>query len=195
MMLNNKQDGFTLVELMVASAIFIGVLAFVGGAFSLFVGKQRAQINQQILQTEIQNFFEVIERDVKTSYGETFPDYDASSARHSEITFMNQEQKFAQGTPVESKYQLKTSNGTGRIVFFDKAGNEVALTSDRIDIKGLNFKWNKPQTLSGDQRYLTGSALRLTAVVNACVKDDAQSCVVVQSTMSSQQTKPLNENP
>lgn len=181
--------GFSLVELVVAAAIFGSVLVFVGGSFSLFVGKQRAQINQQQLQQEIQNLFDILGREVKTAYGETFPVY---SGPAESVSFMNQEQKY-NATKVESIYQLGSSGGYGKVLMSNDGGiNMFALTSDTIDVKSLKFIWSKPETPTTERPYLWGTSTRLTVAIKACVKGDDNSCVIVQDTMASQQLNPLN---
>ncbi len=199
-MKQQKNNGFSLVELMVAGAIFVLVLGFVGGTFSLFVGKQKQQLSQQLLQQEVQNFLEVIERDVRTAYGETFNPPDPAS--NSSISFMNQEQKMVVPSTdrVEHLYFLETDtseNDIQRIYYDDGTGGVVIpITSNKIDIKNLEFKWNQGQTNtdSTGKKFLTGVHLRLTIALEVCVKEDPTVCLQTQTTIANRQTNPIDEN-
>ncbi|MDO8512717.1 MAG: prepilin-type N-terminal cleavage/methylation domain-containing protein [bacterium] len=196
-----KNSGFSLIELMVAGSIFILVLGFVGGIFSMFVSRQKQQVDTQLLQQEVQNFLEVIERDVRTAYGEKFNDPNASS--NQSISFMNQEQKFTLPVSerVEHQYSLKTDmveNWIGRVYYNDGSGSlsmPIPITSDKINVTNLEFKWNKGKfaTDSSGNHYLTGVPLRLTIALEVCRRDDLTSCLQTQATIASRQTKPIDE--
>lgn len=189
--------GFSLIELIVAASIFVGVLAFVGGTFSLFVAKQRQQISQQLLQQEVQNFFDVIDREARTAYGETFESSGCVPV-NSCIQFMNQEQKYVVSpqVAVKSEYALSgpATDGTRKINYMDKITNlPVPLTSDNVNVTDLKFSWIGVSVASdGTKNYLSGVAPRLTISVTVCEKTNSTSCLHAQTTISSRQTRPID---
>ena len=205
-MINNqyqKNQGFSLIELMVAASIFVGVMALIGGTFSVFISKQKQQINQQLLQQDVQNFLDTIDREVKTSYSDSFQVVDPSHP--SWIKFYNQEQEVpaSGGARVFSEYKYGIDNANGNIGRVMYGGNATVdsltgyewLTSKRIDVKELNFILNSPTTVVAEPSYLSGAALRITVTIKACVageSESATSCVQSQATMNSRQTKPID---
>jgi len=173
--------GFTLVEMLVALMIFVIVLAITGGVYTTFVQKQRDQLGQQNVQQDVLNFFDMLEREIRTSYGETFPD--ASNTSLNSLSFNNQ------------------NGDTGRVTYSKNANNQIersedggpglVVTSNRTYVKDLKFLVPSKSILSDDGTYLTGMPTRVTVLVNACVDKDNVSCFSTQTSLSVRQFKPM----
>jgi len=176
-----KNNGFTLVEMIVALSIFVIITAIVGGVYVTFVQKQRDQLGQQNVQQDIQNFFDILEREVRTSYGETFPD--ASNTIHSSLQFNNQN-----GSGTEVSYSKNADNKIERAV---NGGSGVAITSDRTFVKDLKFMIPSKSNASADGTYLVDMPTRVTVLVTACVDKDANGCFSTQTSLSVRQFKPM----
>jgi type II secretory pathway pseudopilin PulG len=178
MIIQRNNKGMTLVELLVAMSVFMLVLGLVGGIYVNYVGKQKQQLSQQFLQQDLQNFFDTIERDVRTSYGDTL------SVVGSWIDFYNQEQK-------RSDYFL-VSNAINHN--FTKK-----ITSTKISINKLNFTLSSPAPTpasdSTGKMYLSGSPMRVTISARACLLDFPTDCIDAQTTVTSRQTNPFPSSP
>lgn len=170
-MINNR--GFTLVEMLVSLAIFVIVTAIVGGIYTTFVQKQRDQLGQQNVQQDIQNFFDTLEREVRTGYGDKFAIISGS------LVFNNQES-------LEVTYAKNGSNQITR--------NNTPITSDRTYVKELKFLVPSTSTKVDDgsgYSYLAGVPTRVTVLVEACVDISGKNCLSTQTSLSIRQFKPM----
>lgn len=173
----NKINGFTLVEMLVSLAIFVIVLAIVGSTYMTFVKKQREQLGQQNVQQDIQNFFDTLEREIRTGFGDTVVVNSSGS-----LTFYNQE-----------KVSVTYMQAGGKIKRREFGGSADTITSDRTWID--QFKFIVPSasvktTDSGGNSYLTGMATRITVLIKACVDKAGNSCFSTQTSLSVRQLTP-----
>lgn len=168
-----KNAGFTLVEMLVSLAIFIIVTAIVGSIYTTFVQKQRDQLGQQNVQQDVQNFFDTLEREVRTGYGDTFPS--ATNVSASSLTFKNQEK-------IDVTYKLDAANKIER--------NNVVITSGRTYIEKLQFIVPSKSVKSSDGLYLTGMPTRVTVLVRACADKAGNGCFSTQTSLSVRQFTP-----
>lgn len=177
--------GFTLVEVLVAVAIFASVMAVAGSVFVGFVSKQRVQLRQYALQQDIFNFFDMLDREIKTGYGDTF---DPNS---NVLSFYNQTQNKTAVPSPNKKSSYRMQNGA---IVYQLGGDSEKITSNNTEIKSLKFTLSdtKPTVLNGS---LVGSPMRVTVSLKACPKDGAATeCVDVQTTITCRQVLPHPEN-
>ena len=81
-----RQAGFTLIEVLVAVALFSITLLIVIGVYGQFTDTQRREIGEQQLQEDMRVVFEQFNREARTAFGTTFPDGDTGST----VRFRNQ---------------------------------------------------------------------------------------------------------
>jgi prepilin-type N-terminal cleavage/methylation domain-containing protein len=177
-----KINGFTLVEMLVSLAIFVTIIAIVGGIYTTFVQKQRDQLGMQNVQQDVQNFFDTLEREVRTGYGDQFA---LSPAPTPSLHFFNQGQ-------IEVTYD----KSGGKITRKEASGTPVAITSDRTWIQELKFivpskSDGTTSVFNGGVPYLTGMPTRVTVLVKACVDKDEYHCISAQTSLSVRQLGPM----
>lgn len=177
-----SQKGFTLVEMLVAVGIFALVIAVAGGVFVGFVSKQRVQLRQYALQQDIYNFFDILDREIKTGYGDTF-----ESDPNSELSFFNQGQNRVDTSEIpniRSEYRLNQ----GAIEY--RFGSDwEKITSNNTEIKKLNFIISDGTLTATSDGSLVGSPMRVTVSLEACPKDGApEECINAQTTVTCRQT-------
>lgn len=194
-----KNRGFSLIELIVAASVFVGVMVMVVGIYSLFINKQRQQVDQQLLQRELQNFFDVFEREAKTAYVDDF-ELDATDPTH--ISFLNQEQEYAASAAARRTSQYKLDSVSKRIMYRDKTQGAsesdvvfIPLTSTNVSMEKLNFVVSDlpAVTSSPTGEYLSGASLRITIDAKACTKSPTPSCINAQQSLTVRQTKPITK--
>jgi len=175
--LKNKIGGFTLVEMLVSLAVFVIVTAIVGGIYTTFVQKQRDQLGMQNVQQDVQNFFDTLEREIRTGYGDTF--VVNNTATSSSLVFNNQE---------KDSVEYGWDNTENKV----KRGG-ASITSDRTYIQQLNFIVPSISVAAGDATYsyLTGPSTRVTVLVKACVDKADNNCLSTQTSLSIRQFKPM----
>lgn len=167
-----RQSGLTLIEIVIAVGIFTLLVGTVAGVFATFARGQRSGLEQATLLGDAQTFLELLEREVRTGYGNTF------SGSGSTFAFKNQE-----GLPVT--YGLD-STGT-RI-----QRNGVAVTSAAFEVRSLDFSVTASGVDPGPPSLLTGQQGRVTVRVHVCprgITDDR--CLITQATLTSRQYAPI----
>src|SRR5436190_24402116 len=69
---SHKQSGFTLIELIVSVGIFAMLLIVITGIVARYFAAERIAIAQQNLQEDVRFAVEMMAREIRTSYGDTF---------------------------------------------------------------------------------------------------------------------------
>jgi len=170
---SNKQKGFTLLEVVVASAIFGVLIVLISGIFVSMVKGNRERLGQQVLQQDIQNFFETLDREARTGFGDTFT---ASSS--DTLEFKNQALE-------EVTYTLDSAGGVGIV---KRSGTE--LTSSKTDVRELAF-YADAATADGDILTKLGMiTVSLYACPAATPSGEDSGCIRFQTTVTSRQSKP-----
>lgn len=131
-----KERGFTLLELVIAIAIFLTILIILGGMVLAAVRAQRVAIATQQVQDTLRSTLEILGRDVRlaakdtagTCVGASRADFIPSSGASSALTFISDRGHCL-------KYSL-ISQQVHRLI--DGATDEI-LTSDNVFITALNF--------------------------------------------------------
>lgn len=123
----NKQKGFTLIEIMIATALFSIITTVSFSAFFLILNKQKEiQVLSQVTNN-LNMVLESISRELRMGY-----DYNISN--NNKITFTTKE-------GLSGIFELKEINGNGFIKrkIEGRDTNKVSLTGSNIDIKKLEF--------------------------------------------------------
>lgn len=190
--------GFTLVEIVVTTALFILLVGALMGLYSAFTKNHREQFSEQIVQQDIQNMFETMDREVRTGYGSTFGSNNAGTA----FWLVNQngecvEYKLDTSTPARVERVVAPQNVPCDESAFSSTGQP--LTSSGTNITKLSFSGvtaptaNAPAngatqgTLSGTQGSVTVS---LTACPAGLPPSATSRCVNIEQTEVSRQYVP-----
>lgn len=182
-----RRDGFTLIELVVAATIFLVLLGVIGGMFATFVRGQRIRLGQTTLLGDVQTFLELLEREVRTGYGNTFrcaasdPTSAVLECAGPSLVFTNQERK-------EVSYALNvTAIERGE----EGVSAPYAITGRGLEVRDLRFSVAQ----SGSDRgtppqfpILTKQQGRVTIRLRVCPRgvDDGR-CIVMQTSLTSRQ--------
>lgn len=134
--ISESERGFTLLELVIALAIFMVILIILGGMVLGAVRAQRVAIATQQVQDTLRSALEILGRDIRlaaknTTASSCVParaDFSPSSGESSSLTFISDRGKCL-------KYSLSNQQ-VHRLI--DGATDEV-LTSDNALITALNF--------------------------------------------------------
>lgn len=168
----NGQRGLTLVETVVVLGIFMVLLGAVTSVFMAVTRGQQSAFAQATLLSDTQTFLELLEREVRTGFGNTF------SGSGSTFAFKNQE-------GLDVTYGLD-SQGT-RI-----QRNGIDITGAALEIRSLDFSVVTPGTDPGPPAILTGEQGRVTVRMRACPRGiDDERCLVVQTTLTARQYGPI----
>jgi prepilin-type N-terminal cleavage/methylation domain-containing protein len=180
----NKIGGFTLVEVLVSLAIFVIVTVIVGGTYMTFVQKQRDQLGMQSVQQDVQNFFDTLEREVRTGYGDVDEngEGDKVETNGGYLRFKNQGGNYVMHR-TNPQHQIIRSTGTPEVV-----------SSDRTYIQELKFSVpnvaGRKSDFNDGINYLYGMPTRVTVFVKACVDKPDNNCFTAQTSLSFRQLKP-----
>lgn len=186
--------GFTLVETLVVVSLFVVLLGSLGGIYLTFVRQHRGQAAAASLQQDLQNFFEVLDREVRTGFGTTF----VTLAGDQEFALKNQNTECV-------KYGLGTGADAGRLVrvVSPTAGCDPTvlslssgdpLTARATEVRALYFRHVTVPTV--DTRgtadpaddILVGQQGRVTVSLRACPRGRPDTdCIDVQTTITSRQ--------
>lgn len=191
--------GLTLIEIVVGIGIFVSLIGMVGGAYLAMMRTQGEQIQIQYVIGDINNFFEILDREIRTGYGHTF-------------------QKYGNGLELVNQYgdcvRYELDANAGKIMRtawdgWDSVNGQCStptavpdtITSERTDITHVSFG---PVVRSDIKEAVTYRQQgRVTVLVGACPRnvDDITSwqddgrCVTVQTTVTSRQFSVFNPNP
>lgn len=180
--------GFTLIELVVALGVFSLLIGAVTGSFVSLARNQRSGLAQTTILGDAETFLELLEREVRTGYGNTF------AGGESTFTFTNQEGNAVTYSLVNTAIQR----------------NRVALTSPAVEVSALHFlpvaSTRNDNVLTGDPTddFLGGFADndqgnhqgRVRVRIRACPRgvagtDTDGRCIFVQTTLTSRQYAPF----
>lgn len=191
---SRPQAGYTLIEILTAAGIFVVLLGVVSGIFITFLRGQRSTLAQSALIGDVQTFLELLEREVRTGYGNTFR-CAASDPTSSGLTCVSDTFVF---TNQESNEVTYRRNATDRSIEREAGGVGVRLTTPAVEITTLEFTVTQTNVDPGDQTVvpperpiLTGQQGRVTVRIRVCPPgiDDGR-CFVTQTTLTSRQYGP-----
>lgn len=184
------RDGFTLLELVVAATIFLVLLSVIGGMFATLVRGQRSRLGQTTLLGDVQTFLELLEREVRTGYGNTFrcaasnPTSSVLECAGPSLVFTNQER-------TEVTYAL---NGTA-IERREGAGAPYAITGRTVEVRHLLFSVAQSGSDPGTPPQfpvLTERQGRVTIRIRVCPRGVGDMrCMVMQTSLTSRQYGPV----
>lgn len=103
-MTNRQQQGFTLIEMVVAVSIFSIILLMVVSIFSRFINIQRHDIAEFRLQENVRLALEVFNREARLSYGNTY------AVQGTAVIFRNQNGACVTYRVAEKKFQRAERN-------------------------------------------------------------------------------------
>ncbi len=178
--LKKRNRGFTLVELIVAVAVFIVAMDVLTTTFISLGKTQRRQKDVQMLQGDVQSFFETLDREVRTGYGETF------STGTNSLFFRNQNGNCVTYYLSDGKmHRSEDSTATGSCA---ENTSGTVLTSSRNVFSDISFS----ATSSGVDTSQTPPILSSQGFVQlsfkACINAATPSnCMVVQTSITSRQ--------
>lgn len=196
---HGSSRGFTLIELVVAVGVFALLVGTVAGVFVSLTRGQRSGLAQSTILGDAETFLELLEREVRTGYGNTF-----TAPTTDSFQFQNQDQE--QITYCLGNTVAGCTAGSTQIIRIGPTSTDQ-LTSRSVDIRFLEYT-AVPATpndhgTAGDATddFLGGFADgdpgnrqgRVTVRIRACprgVTDDAR-CIFVQTTLTSRQYAPL----
>lgn len=187
-----KTAGLTLIEIVVAIGVFVMLLALVGGTYLTMVRIQGEQFQVQHVIGDIDNFFDILDREIRTGYGNTFEEQGGV------LELVNQhgdcvEYKLAGGGIQRTQFEDWNSvarSCSGSIT------STTSITSRRTNIEELSFvpvQETSVETVD-NQEVTWGRQGRVTVFVGACPEDldvtswrDDGRCVATQTTVTSRQ--------
>lgn len=175
-----SSSGFTFLEILIASGMFVLLLGAVLSVFTLFTRQQRIGLTAGALVGEAETFLEVLEREVRTAFGTTFSNPSGASS----VRMRNQNGQ-------EVTYRLDAS---GLRIIRDVGGSAEFVTGDQVDVRELTFSVTTPTVDVGTPPQvpiLTGQQGRVTVGTRLCPRgvDDAR-CLVLQTTLTARQYAP-----
>ena len=166
-----SSSGFTLIEAGVAVSMFVILLGAIMGIFTTFTRQQRSGIAQATLLGEAQSAVELLEREVRTGFSDTF-----RSSGPANFSFVNQE-----GNPIT--YQRDGTRITRQ---------GVPITSSVVEVRSLEFVVLAASVDPGVPRILTTQQGRVTVRMRICPKGiDDNRCLPLQTTLTSRQYAPF----
>lgn len=169
-----QSHGFTLIELMVAIAVFAIILLVVARIMSQFLTAQRQAVAERQVQEDVRFALELMAREVRTGYGSTY------SVNRDVLTFRNQNGECVAYALAQQR-QLARARGTADSADCASALDDfLPITAAETNITRLAFA---VQPLApANQGFVT---IALTA------HPTGGSNVVVQTTITSRQVVPF----
>jgi prepilin-type N-terminal cleavage/methylation domain-containing protein len=162
-----SNKGFTMVELIVAMAVFIVLLTVAVGTFVKIMRTQRGLIDRMAVNSNTGLVLEQIVREIRTGYFFCGDGTSACNESGSSISFINHEGK-------SISYSL-----SGGAIIQTIGGNSVVLTAADVLIKDLNF-----QVTQADGNIC--NPWRITVKMKIASRDsEPERDVKIQSTVSS----------
>lgn len=184
--------GFTLMEMVIVSGLFIALLGILGGIFTQFTQNYRRQMRRLEIQQDVMNFVETMDREVRTGFGATFAD----SASGTVFFLKNQNTdcvKYGPGSGANAGRLVRAWGGPGCMEATVDLATGDPLTSRRTDVRDLTFSYVKVPTVDygaagAEDDLLTGEQGRVTLHMRVCPKDAPDTeCLKIQTTMTSRQ--------
>lgn len=172
--------GFTLIEIIVAVGVFSIILLISAGIFSGYTDNQRRAIDTQDLQESVRLSLEVMSRELRTAYGESFV------LANNALTFRNQNGNCVQYSLGEDKImRSETENSDTDCDIASFSSSAESLTGKDIVVNALAFKpW--PSFVEDENLLSQGF---VTIVLQASTVDE-QKTLNVQTTVASRQVAP-----
>lgn len=130
-MMQQKKNGYTLIELLVSISVFAIVVTMVSGAFTITLKGQNKTATVQNVADNIRYAMEVIAKEVRM--GDSFP----PPGTHSDFTFTS-------NMPARTGNQVRFRLDNGRIMFDDDTNPATApedslTSSSNVNITALSF--------------------------------------------------------
>lgn len=185
-----SQRGFTLIEILVAIAIFSIALLIVIGAYSRFVRSQRSSIGSQELLEDVRLTLEVFNREARTAFGSTYRLLEDGNADG--ITFRNQNgvcvlYLLQDGVLVRNQattaQQAADCSSLGLYNPADDA--PVSDAGNEVVIEELHFQVT-PAAVGGDTQLSSQGYVTVTMVIRPSTGTE-RDAISLQSTVTSRQ--------
>lgn|SRR3989344_2774898 len=162
----SRKTGFTLIEMLVAMAVFAVLVVIVGSSFVYVLDLQRYAFNVQKVQENSSFFLEAFAKELRTSTIASIPDSNCASGTDPSLTIINQDGEAVQYAL--SGYNLvRTVNGAPSTV----NSNSIRFTNLGFCVLGA---------LTGDLRQP-----RITMVAGITTPDARQKALAyIQTTLS-----------
>ena len=176
---HNSIRGFTLIELVVAIGIFTTAVTLASGVFGHFVGTQRRDIAEQKLLEDVRFAMEIMERELRTGYGDTY----AINASGSSLEFRNQERDCVRFELDDGA--ITRAQGSGGACNFTASSGE-RITSKDVVIDDLRFDPIGSGVVVEDDKLIRQGFV--TIILNAkSSKNNSLPSFPIQSTVASKQ--------
>jgi prepilin-type N-terminal cleavage/methylation domain-containing protein len=181
-----SQRGFTLVEIVLATGIFVVLIAVMIGIFSQFTSTQRRDIAEQKLLEEIRHALELFNREARTGYGSTYALTDGSGQS---VAFRNQNGLCVNYRLEGAQLMRAEREVSGQACDADDfAGvTYTPLTSADISIDQLRFDVTA-STSEAEQLDRQGF---ITLILRISSDNESVPATPVQSTVTSRQVAPF----
>lgn len=180
--------GYTLVEVIVAVGLFALLVTGLANIFGTVVRGQKSSLGQTTLIGDVQRFFEVLEREVRTAYGSEFrcasgdPIISDVRCEGSTLVLTNQHSEAIE-------YAL---TGTGAIQRDGGSGGSMVLTSPAVEVTNLTFSVIQSglgSAATGTEPALLGGRQgQVTVRLRVCPRGvNDKRCFAAQTTLTSRQ--------
>jgi len=184
------KQGFTLIEIMIAVAIFSIMLLVLSSVFSQFVFTERRDIAELALQQDVRLALEQFTREARTGYGSSFSNGTTGDPAQT-ITFRNQNNNCVDYTLDKGVWKRAETSTAASCDSADYA-NFVSLTSSQTAISTLHFLL-PGGVVRGGQLASQGF---VTVIVDARSATNASSLPLhIQTTIASRQMQTYEQTP
>ncbi len=177
--------GFTLIELITATGLFIIILLIVSSLFGRYMYTQRRDIAEQKLLEEVRLALELFNRETRTAYGSTYALADSSGQS---LTYRNQNRVCVHYRLLNSRLERAESDLAGTdcptsnfasAAYSPLTSSDIAITDLRFDVTS-----SVPNGTGLDRQGF------VTLILSARVGDFAGTTLTTQSTVTSRQLAP-----
>lgn len=135
--LSRASKGYTLIELLIALAVFTIIIVMIAGLISRLVLIERRNIAEQAMQEDIRFAFEIFSRETRLAFASTFALADSSG---SSVVMRNQNGACVNYRLRNGVFERAEVNAGGADCTGASFGDRYApLTSNRIKIERLRF--------------------------------------------------------
>jgi prepilin-type N-terminal cleavage/methylation domain-containing protein len=183
----HKEDGFTLMEMIVAISLFVVVMLSATQIFRMIIEGQRSAIASQSIQENIRYFFEVMSKEVRMAQKN---ESNCSSLLSPEPT---QKYKVYNTAEVNGKEALYFENQYGQCVVYyvntndvlmiNRGGKEAAAMPESLVVNDLDFEVQDDEV--GETHSLQPKVTVMMDVSSAETKQAYDKEVKLQTTISS----------